>query len=307
MNELLDKLILRIFFTLFICFIIFVYKYFYTFVYPSSKNQLFRQFTPSKNPADTLVLFSRLIGMGIIFSELKFHMQREIIVVLLNFFTLASVSCMLYLLSIYVIDGIVLYNFEYLDEIVKRKNLPYALISFSHSISMAFLLKIILSISEESIIIILLLWLFSMIIVGFCTKTFSILSQLPFNRLLVQKNIAIAPSYMGFIFGWTIVISNIFNHRMEDIQWYGIQVLLKLILTLIIIPFFQKGITFLFKVKEENVQDDLLSQKNKKNKSDDSLDGLVGHGFFEGSLFFTACFLTTVIIENIDFGTFYPA
>lgn len=305
MNELFDKLIIRIFFTLFICFIIFLYKYIYSFVYPSSKQQLFRTFYPSKNPANTLILFSRFIGIGIVFSEFTFHMHRNFFMILTTFFSQAIITSLLYLVSLYVIESIVLYNFEYTDEILKRKNMPYALIQFAHSLSLGYIMKIILKISNESLVILLFIWLFAMILIGLSTKTFSYYSKLPFNRLLVQKDISIAPSYMGFILGWTIIISSVINHSPEEIQWYGIQVILKALLALIIIPLFLKGFKLLFKISKEEEKTEKIT-KNNEITAITQREHHLGPGVFEGSVFFTSCFLTTVIIDNIDFGSFYP-
>ncbi|WP_372651197.1 hypothetical protein [Halobacteriovorax sp.] len=300
MNELFDKLILRIVFTLFLCGILFLYKYAHSFLYPSSRTQIFKRFFPSKNSADTIHLFSRLIGIGIIFSEFYFTMSDKFYLVLIDFFIHATLISFIYLVSIYIIESIVLYNFEYHDEIIKRKNISYALISFSNSIAVAYILKGVSSVSQSSVIILLFLWLLAMVLLGFSTKSFSLISKLSFNRLLVQKNLAVAISYLGFIWGWALVINSSFDHELLNIKWYSIHVILKLILALIIIPIFRSGLIFIFKL-----QDDFnLDNKNKVTGSDSSAE--IGYGVYEGSIFFTSCFLTTVITGNINFGNFYP-
>ncbi|MBT3586875.1 MAG: hypothetical protein HN509_18330 [Halobacteriovoraceae bacterium] len=300
MNELFDKLILRIVFTGFMCLILFLYKYAHRFLYPSSREQMFKRFFPSKNSPDTLHLFSRLIGISVLFSEFHFDLDERLPIALSMFAIQATLTCFIYLASIYIIESIVLYNFEYSDEILKRKSFPYAIISFAHSIGIAYILKIVLAVSNNSLILLLFLWLFSLVILGFATKTFSILSKLNFNRLLVQKSMTLAFSYTGFIWGWTLIIASALNHQVVDIRWYGIQVILKILLALIILPIFRRSLIWIFKI-----QDDFDPElKGESNQNTQEVD--FGYGVFEGSIFFTCCFLTTVITGNINFGTFYP-
>jgi len=299
MNELFDKLIIRLVFTGFICLMLFLYKYAHSFLYPSSRHQMFKRFFPSKNSSDTLHLFSRLIGIGIIFSEFYFNMSDGPLLALLDFFLQSIFACALYLGSIYIIESIVLYNFEYQDEIIKRKNIPYALISFSHSIGLAYILKTVLAVAQTQFIMLIFLWLFAIVLVGFATKTYSTISKLSFNRLLVQKNMAVGISYLGFLWGWILIISSSLNHALVEVKWYTIQVILKILLSLIIIPIFRNGLIWIFKV-----QDDLVQETKEKNN--ELIQAEFGYGVYEGALFFTSSFLTTVITGNVNFGTFYP-
>jgi uncharacterized membrane protein YjfL (UPF0719 family) len=299
MNEPIDKFILRMVFTLFICGILFLYKYSHSFLYPSSRQQMFKRFYPSKNSPDTLHLFSRLIGIGLIFSEFYFNMTGGIGMALSDFFIRAFSICLIYLLSIYIMESIVLYNFEYSDEIIKRKNFSYSMISFSHAIGLAYILKVVLNIAGASIPNLLFLWLFAMVLVGFATKTYSLVSKLSFNRLVVQKNIAVALSYSGFIWGWVLIISSSLDHALDDIPGYAIHVILKILLSLIIIPLFKFGLVWIYKL-----QDDLDGGTVDARK--DSYEVELGYGVYEGAIFFTSCFLTTIITGQIDFGNFYP-
>jgi uncharacterized membrane protein YjfL (UPF0719 family) len=299
MNELFDKLILRIVFTLFLCGILFIYKYAHGFLYPSSRTQIFKRFFPSKNSSDTIHLFSRLIGIGIIFSEFYFTMSDKFYLVLIDFFIHATLVSFIYLISVYIIESIVLYNFEYHDEIIKRKNISYAIISFANSTAVAFIIKNVSAVSKSSIVILFFLWLLAMVLLGFSTKTYSLISKLSFNRLLVQKNLAVGLSYLGFIWGWTFIISSSFNHELTDIKWYSIQVILKILLSLIIIPIFRSGLILIFKL-----QDDFTSHMKDQNNEEGNAE--IGYGIFEGAIFFTSCYLTTVITGNIHFGNFYP-
>lgn len=300
MNEIFDKLILRIIFALYLCLVLFFYKYAHAFLYPSSRQQLFRRFFPSKNLPDTIHLISRIIGLGIVFSNFQFILEDGFLIALFDFLLYATVALFLYLISVYLIESIVLFNFEYLDEIVKRKNIAYAIISFSHAIGVAYLVKITLSVSEQSLAMFIFLWLFAIVLVGVATKGFSLTSKLHFNRLLIQKNIGIAFSYMGFFWGSVIIIGASLNHNLLEIKWYAIHVILKIVLAMIIIPIFLKGLHIIF-----NIQDDIAtSAASDQGHIQD--DRLIGYGVYEGGVFFTSCFLTQVITEQVLFGTFYP-
>lgn len=299
MNELYDKLIIRIFFTLFICFLLFVYKYAHGLLYPSARQQIFKRFYPSKNSADTIHLFSRIIGIGIIFSQLTFDLSGGISQALFVFLLEGVMIFLLYLASLYIMESIVLYNFEYSDEILKRKNYSYALICFSQATAIAYLLKSLLAAAQGSLIMILFLWLFSLVLLGFASKTFSTLSKLSFNRLLVQKNIGVSISYMGFLWGWTLIIASSLQHESTSIYWYSVKIILTIILSLIIFPLFRKGLLWVF-----NLQEDYQPQNADQNKDGGMAE--LGQGVFEGCLFLTSCFLTMVITGQIQFGNFYP-
>ena len=299
MNELFDKLILRVIFTLFMIALLYAYRYAHAILYPSAKQKLLKRFYPSKNSSDTIHLMSRILGIGIIFSEFYFFISDGIIYALIDFFIESSLAFSMFLLSIFILDSIVLYNFEFEEEILKKKNFAYAIVSLTHSLCAAYLIKLVLAVSNHSLIMFIFLWLFAIVLIGFSTKTFEYLSKLPFNRLLVQKNLGVSISYLGFLFGWTLIITSALNNQLVDVSWYSVQTLIKVVLSLIIIPIFKKGLIIVFKLQEE-VTPDLTSEG-----SDHQIQS-VGYGVFEGFSFLSSCYLTTVITGNIHFGTFYP-
>jgi len=300
MNELFDKLIVRIFFTLTICLLIYLYKVGHAFIYPSSKRKLLKRIDPAKNPVDTIHFFSRLIGIGLIFSEFHFYMSEGMIFALADFLIQAILLFIIYLATIFIMESIVLYNFEYTDEISKRKSYPYAIISFAHSIGIAYTLKIVLAVARDSIPLIILLWLFAIVIIGFSVKCFNFFSKLSFNRLMIQKSLSIGLSYMGFFWGWVIMITSSLNHPVHNIKWYAVQTMLKLILCLIIFPIFRMSIIRIYNIK----QDFVMSDKKVVDKDNEGPE--LGYGIYEGSLFLVCSYLTTVITGHVHFGTFYP-
>lgn len=303
MNELFDKLILRFLFTAVLCLSIFLYKYAHGLLYPSARSQMFKKFFPSKNSGDTLHFFSRIVGFGIIFSQFHFNLDNGLTFAITDFFIRSTLIFTLYLGAIYIIESIVLYNFEYQDEILKRKNISYALIAFCHAIGIAHVLKIILKASGSSIVVLFFLWLFSMVLIGFACKTYSLMSKLSFNKLLIQKCLAVGSSYFGFFIGWTLIIGSALDHELDNIKWYTIQVVLKILLSLIILPIFINCLKWIFKLVDDFEEVKKVSVKNG-GQDYEPID--TGYGIYEGSLFLTSCFLTVVITGQIHFGTFYP-
>ncbi|MCF8057654.1 MAG: hypothetical protein K9K67_00045 [Bacteriovoracaceae bacterium] len=300
MNELFDKLILRIVFAIFICLTLIVYRLAHNLIYPSNRGNLLQKFYPSKNGAESLHFFARLLGIGIVFSEFNFNLDQGFLYAVMDFFIRAFSGFIVYLVSLYTIESIVLYNFDYHDEIVKRKSLAFSLIGFVHAIGIAFILKVVLRTSGSSLVVLLFLWLFSLVLVGFATKTFPLMSRLSFNRLLIQKNSAVAVSYFGFFIGWSFIIASALNTPLTNIKWYAIQVVLKILLSLIILPIFIKGLKVIF-----NLTDDLNTLVRDDGQQDNSNVEL-GYGVYEGVTFFTACFLTIVITGEVNFSNFYP-
>ncbi|MBI99695.1 MAG: hypothetical protein CME67_00570 [Halobacteriovoraceae bacterium] len=294
MNEIFDKLLIRFLFTVFICLGLLFYKYAHVLFYPSQKKQILKKIYPSENYVDTLHVFSRLIGIALIFSTLEFNEYIGFVRSVLDFFILGTSGIVLYLVSLYIMDNIVFYNFEYKDEVLKKKNASYGIVSFSQSICMAFLVRNIFQESEHSLIILFILWLFALVLFGFSTKLFAYVSKLSFNSLMIQKNIGLAFSYSGFLFGNALIIMAAFHHEHHDIVSYCIQVVLKTLLGALIFPVFRAGVIQVFQIQEGPTE----------GKSTDTPH--LGYGIYEGSVFLMVGLLTSIIIGQIHFGTIYP-
>ncbi|MGE3611642.1 MAG: DUF350 domain-containing protein [Bacteriovoracaceae bacterium] len=298
MAEIFDRLVIRLLLAAFVCIMIYLYRYAHVIFYPTVKRQVIKKINPTENPADTLHLFSRLVGISMIFSSVSFNESSGFFLSLFHFAVWGTIAIVLYLLSVFIIESIVFYNFDYTDEVLKRKNMSYALISFCHSIVIAYLTRTVMMEAENSLIILLVLWLYMMVIVGFSTKYFTMISKLSFNRLLIQKNLSLCFSYGGFSLGAGIVIGSCFDQEHYDITIYCIQVLLKTVLSLIIFPIFKIGISKLFPVR--------LTQDQGQGGVIDSEMQSLGFGIYEGCVFISGAILTTMIVNRIQFGTIYP-
>jgi uncharacterized membrane protein YjfL (UPF0719 family) len=298
MAEIFDKMIIRILFVGFVCLMIYLYRYAHVIFYPTVKRQVLKKIYPSENPADSLHLFARVIGISIIFTSISFNEASGFLLSLFHFGVWGIIALVLYLLSLYIMESIVFYNFDYTDEILKRKNICYAFISFCHALMISYLIKTVILESQNSLVIMLLLWLFMLVIVGFSVKYFSFISKLSFNRLLIQKNLSLCFSYGGFTVGAGFLISSCFDQEQYDITVYCIQVLLKIILSLIIFPLFKIGLIKIFPIK-------ISEDRSHENQHELDIQN-IGYGFYEGSLFVSSAILTTLIVNRIQFGTIYP-
>jgi hypothetical protein len=97
---------------------------------------------------------------------------------------------------------------------------------------------------------------------------------------------------MGFIWGWGIIIASSINGDITNIKLYAIYIILKILLSIIVFPLFRFGIIWIFSLKDD-------FQANSESAD-------VGYGVFEGTIYFTSCFLISIITEQVHFGTFYP-
>jgi uncharacterized membrane protein YjfL (UPF0719 family) len=298
MAEIFDRLIIRILLAAFVCLMIYLYRYAHVIFYPTVKRQVLKKINPAENPADTLHLFSRLVGISIIFSSISFNETSGVFLSIFHFAVWGTIAVVLYLLSLYIMESVVFYNFDYTDEILKRKNMCYAFISFCHAIVVAYLSRTVMMEAENSLVILIVLWLYMLVIVGFSVKYYGFISKLSINSLIIQKNLSLCFSYGGFILGAGFIIASCFDQEHYDITVYCIQVLLKTILSLLIFPLFKKGLVKIFPIK-------LGDERGTQSEIDLDRQS-IGYGFYEGAIFLAGAILTTMIVHRIQFGTIYP-
>jgi hypothetical protein len=299
MNDILDVFLIRFLFVLIICGLIVLYKYTHFLLYPSSKNQLIKRFYPSRNPAETILIFSRIFGIGLIFSNFKIFLNHGFFYAAFDFILTSTVTFSLYLLSLYILESIALSEFEYTDEITQKNNIPYAMISASYSIGIPIIFRAFLtnSVSENfhSIIYIIFMWCFTIVLLGFAVKSYSFVSKLSLNYLLSQKSYALGFSYFGFFLAWIIIVSSALNQPIVDFKDYGISLILRIILSLLIMPIFKGIIPYIFQI-----QDDLEINTTVGKLQLPSY----GVGIYEGVMFMTSAFMTTLVTSNIVFPSF---
>lgn len=303
MNELFDKLLLRFILTLLLCFIIFIYYIVHRLVHYRTWQSLFKKFDPAHNMAESLYFFSRIIGIGIIFSSNYFHLEHGLAFGLLAIFLHTFLQLILFVLATYIIQSVILYNFEYHDEIYRRKNMSYSTICFFVSLGTAIILKNIIILSNQSLIILLFLWSLSAVLFGIAAKLFRFISPLPVNQLIIQKNMALAYSFSGYAISVAIIIISAFNQEFTDIEHYSLQVTLKILLSIIILPLFYRGLIWGLNIQHDR---NLLILSNSEQTETILHDTPAAYGLFEGVLLVTAALLTSVVTGHILLGDFYP-
>lgn len=288
MNMLIDQLSIRLVFALFICLLLFIYKHIHNFCYPSVRKQLFNKIIPTVNSADSLHLFSRIIAIGIIFSGFEFHKGTGLYFMLVDFFVIGLINFVLFLLSLYIMESIVLYNFEYHEEVIKQKNMCYSTIVFIIAISVSMIMRSVNIYSNGKIIALFALWLLAMVLLGGATKIFKFISKVDFNESLRKKSMALALSYGGFLLGCAVVIMTTLGQEYTNVASFSVRVFLRVVLAIIIFPIFRIGLQKVFSLNG-------ISQGSESNVND------LGYGIYDGTCFFTSCFFTSLAIGPMYF------
>jgi uncharacterized membrane protein YjfL (UPF0719 family) len=303
MNEIFDKLILRIIFSFFICFIILCYKYIHQLIYPASAGLNLKKLNPVENPAESIYFFGRLLGIAMIFTELNLTSSNHLALNLFHFALWGVSTIVIYIISLYITENVLLTQFNYLDEIIKRKNLSYAVICFVNSIAVAKIIHRITAESEFSLIIFTIFWLLALVSYSAATKLYSFVSKFELKRCIINKNIGTSFSFAGLLLAITSIIDISFKQVHHNLQQYSIHTILSMVLSLIIFPIFFHGLHFIFKSNNQAAASGngaIIDGENTLNRIN------LGQGFLEGCLIFGAGLLTSVIIGQIEFGIIYP-
>jgi hypothetical protein len=294
MNEIFDKLLIRIILCLLTFGILFSYRYLHFLLFKKIKKLTMRSIYPEKNLAHAIFIAARLIGFVIIINAQIIDLSNGLFFAISSLIINSVISILLFLASTYVFESIVLYNFTAEDEVIRRQNLSFAVVNSGLSICAALILTTINKVAGESLINLLFLWLFSLVIFGGSTKLFNLVFKINLSRSIVQHHLPTSFHYIGFISSWVIVISTVIDHPIINYQRYILKTLIDLVLNIIIFPLFFIGINYVFYIKK------LQNIKDKEVKE------ISNFGTFEGILLFISALLTVMITSNIKFGTFYP-
>lgn len=297
MNDLLDRLTIQFLYLIFVLILCVVFYYLYSFIYSNQYKMVLKKFYPSKNSAHTIHLFSRIFSLLYVLGSFQIFIQKDIILSSISFIFYVLIFFILYGVSLYVFDSITLYNFEFDVEIFNRKNLSYAVISGANAISVGFLIKHIGLISFHTIINTIFLWLLSMVLVGSSIKLFPYIFRQSINRHIVQKNLSIAITYLGFITGNTFITLSAFPNKRMTFEYYSLYVFNSLLILILMTSLIYWGLKKVFRVYEDYVGD-LVEETHKEPE--------VGHGIHNAILYFCSSYLAIIITTKINFGTFYP-
>jgi hypothetical protein len=136
-----------------------------------------------------------------------------------------------------------------------------------------------------------------MVLVGFSIKLYPFIFNQSLNRHVVQKNLSVAITYLGFIIGNTLVVLAAFPNKQLSFEWYSIYVFTSLLLLVLMTALIFWGLKRVFRVNEDYVGD-LVEDTNKEPE--------VGHGIHNAILYFCSSYLAIIITSKITFGSFYP-
>ena len=293
-EEQLDKFILRIVFCCLFILVLYCYKYVHWILYPKAKKQMSQKFYPSVSLADTLHYFARIIGFGIVFSQVQIGLKNGLLFSIVDLCFQVILMFVVYLISFAVAESIAFYNFTYSDEITRRKNLCYGAIHFSLAIALALVVREIFMSAEHSLVLLLFLWAYASVAFGFAIRLYHYYSRFSFNQLVITKNMALAASYSGYILGCAFLINSVLERITLSITEYIQLTVLKWLLTVLIFPLFILGIKRVFLLQDQ------ASIKGEYKLDVDRSE--LGHGLYEGVVFLTAALFTVVITEHIVFG-----
>ena len=301
MNEIFDKLIIKILITSFILGIVFLYKYIQIAILNRSKSFSLKSIFPQKNPAHAIHITSRILGLAIILSDFSFFLSDGLFMALFDFLIYSLSLIILYGLSIYVFESIALYNFSFEDEIYKRKNISFSCITFALSISSAFIIKRIFYISQGSLINLLFLWLFTTVLFGFALKTFQLITEKNLNQVVLQKNMYSAITHMGFSLSWTLLITAALDVEINNYTRFMIFSIIQIVLSIIIFPIFYTGISKILGINKS-----IISRTTKAPDSGNVLEVEDKSGINDALIFLSTAYFTSIITGQVHFGSFYP-
>ena len=188
---------------------LYLYKCLHRFFFPAIKKQSTSgKFYPSTNSAATLHYVSRILGLAIIFSHLTITLSgAQSFIVPIAKTALIFIS---YLITLSVAEHISLYYFTYADEVGKKRKLilwrdpprPIPCRCLCSQASFCPLPPQLLSLSSS-------------VGLRYCGPWPEhealplLLSHLSFNHLVSVKNMAVAVSYTGYLFGCAFLINSI--------------------------------------------------------------------------------------------------
>jgi hypothetical protein len=291
MEEILDHLILRIIFVIFLLTLIFLYRYAHFIFYPIANKQINTTFNPLSSKTNTLHYFARILGISIVLTAVELSYFNNFFLGLTNFFVTGTCISILYLISIYLAESIVLYKFDYTDEILKKENMGYAICSFAICISQALILRQVFMESGNSLIIFTLLWLYSLVLFGLSTKFYKLYSVFNFNNFLIKKDVGVAISYAGFTLGNAFLFTICFQQQHFEIKSYATRVFLKILLCIILVPIFIIALKKIFGIRKI---------KNAE------FEYSIHTGIVECFIYLAANILTAIIAFKINLSVIVP-
>jgi hypothetical protein len=294
MEKVFDDLIIKIIFTLLTGMIIYFYRYAHLLFYPTGAKQVVTLFDPMNNASDTLHYFSRIIGLGIVLLSCHIATNQSLFYSIIEFLIWSFFAISFYLLGLTILENIILSKFQYSIEILKRKNIAYALVNSTNALATAFIVKCAFELANHSIPNLLISWLFLIVLYALLSKQFHIISQYQFSKSIFAKDMGAAISYSVHLASIIFLIHSALVHVHGDILTIILNIIAKLLLCSIIAPIMFYAIKFIFLKKNQMT---LTLYRYENNTDDES----IAFGFSEAMLLITSTMTTAMIVFGIQF------
>lgn len=286
MEEIFDQLLTKIMFSALLLIMLVAYRFLHLLLYPHAKKQVMSLYSPFENMPDTIHYYARIIGICIVFTSFEVHLFNNIFMGIFHFIFWILVDIVFYLLALYILELVILHAFQYQQEVLKRKNLCYAIITATIAISLAILIRNIVVIADYSIPFMIILWLFMVVVFGLLAKQYHLVSRFSFSKSVFSQDLGVVFSYVGFLVSITLLVYFSFSQTQKSVGNFIISTLTHLLLCGILLPIFFYGIQRVF----------LMTQKMTIPIYHQDHNQQFGVGLTEAMLFLTAALLTIVVV-----------
>lgn len=292
MKHIVDTFLIKIVFLFVIVSFLYLYKKIHLLLIPKDLRSLHENFTPEKNYADTLLICSRLISIGIVLSPLTINFYSDLFLNLLHFISWSIISTCTYAASLYVIEGIILYPFEYAEEIHNKKNIAYTIISSTLSLACAFLIRSAVIATSFNFLLVAITYLLLLVIFITLLKMYPFISVFNLKESLKTRDLSAALSFSGYIIGIIILCITAQENPLGNYQHQLLQITTQIILAVLLFPIFKFGINKVFKIKRS---DAFLTEEKR-----------LGYGISEGAIFCLSSLFTSILIPSIKVTSAFP-
>ena len=286
MEEIFDQLLTKIMFSFLLLIMLIGYRFLHLLLYPHAKKQVLSLYNPFENLSDSIHYFARIVGISIVFTSFEVHLFDNLLMGVFHFVFWVLVDIVFYLLALYILELVVLHAFQYQQEILKRKNLCYAIINASISICLALLVRNIVKIADYSIPFMIILWLFVVVVFGLLVKQYHLISRFSFSKSVFAQDYGVAISYVGFLTANTIIIYYSFSQTQKSVGNFITSTLTHLLLCGILLPIFFYGVQKIFLATQKMTLPLYIQDKELQYNL----------GLTEAMLFLSSALLTIIVV-----------
>lgn len=288
MEEIFDHLLIRIVFSLLLLGILYGYRYAHLILYPQGKKQTIKLYNPFENAADTIHYFARIVSIAIVFTSFEVHLFDRFAIGIFHFLFWTSIDIIVFLLSLYLMELIILHAFQYQQEILKKKNYVYACINAAIALCLAFLIQHVIVTGDYSLTRIIILWLFGLVVFGLLAKQYHFISYYHFSKAIFSKDPGVCLSFIAYLVSITFIIFKTFNQEQVSVDKFITSAITDLLLCGIIMPIFYYGLRYIFLARRK-MTIALYSENQTSNLT-------LALGVCEAMLFLSSAMLTSIIV-----------